>query len=195
MKLDEVEGGSIYVDTNVFYMYLRAAPAHLSILTAFFGRMVRGAIEAFVGIPVLDELFYRLLLARVRDATGRNPLEVLREDLVGVVAAHGDMVDMALRKLVTLPHLHLVGVETADFYGMLDNIRTWTKPLLGAPIAHEDSPRRAVHAALGRQRAIRDFSRELQAQRGFGLQMRIGINTGLVVVGKIGDDLRMDIRR
>src|SRR5262245_36278453 len=64
--------------------------------------------------------------------------------------------------------------------------------LFGAPLAHEDSPRRAVHAALGIQRAIRDVAQALQAERGLSLQMRIGINTGLVVVGKIGDDLRMD---
>src|SRR5262245_45214129 len=64
--------------------------------------------------------------------------------------------------------------------------------LFGAPLAHEDSPRRAVHAALGIQRAIRDVAQVLEAERGLSLQMRIGINTGLVVVGKIGDDLRMD---
>jgi class 3 adenylate cyclase/tetratricopeptide (TPR) repeat protein len=64
--------------------------------------------------------------------------------------------------------------------------------LFGAPLAHEDSPRRAVHAALGIQRALRDVAQGLQAERGLSLQMRIGINTGLVVVGKIGDDLRMD---
>jgi class 3 adenylate cyclase len=64
--------------------------------------------------------------------------------------------------------------------------------LFGAPIAHEDSPRRAVHAALGIQRAIRDVAQTFQAERGLSLQMRIGLNTGLVVVGKIGDDLRMD---
>ena len=64
--------------------------------------------------------------------------------------------------------------------------------LFGAPIAHEDSPRRAVHAALGIQRAIRDVAQALQAERGLSLQMRIGVHTGLVVVGKIGDDLRMD---
>src|SRR5207344_142304 len=64
--------------------------------------------------------------------------------------------------------------------------------LFGAPIAHEDGPRRAVHAALAIQQALQDFSKELEARRGFGLQMRIGLNTGLVVVGKIGDDLRMD---
>src|SRR5215510_15103571 len=64
--------------------------------------------------------------------------------------------------------------------------------LFGAPLAHEDSPRRAVHAALGIQRAIHDVAQALQAERGLSLQMRIGIHTGLVVVGKIGDDLRMD---
>src|SRR5262249_11796906 len=64
--------------------------------------------------------------------------------------------------------------------------------LFGAPIAHEDGPRRAVHAALAIQQALRDFSQELHVQRGLNFQMRIGLNTGLVVVGKIGDDLRMD---
>jgi len=47
--------------------------------------------------------------------------------------------------------------------------------LFGAPIAHEDGPRRAVHAALAIQQALRNFSKELEAQRGFGLQMRIGL--------------------
>jgi class 3 adenylate cyclase/tetratricopeptide (TPR) repeat protein len=64
--------------------------------------------------------------------------------------------------------------------------------LFGAPIAHEDGPRRAVHAALGIQRALQEYGQLLQAERGLLLQMRIGINTGPVVVGKIGDDLRMD---
>jgi class 3 adenylate cyclase/tetratricopeptide (TPR) repeat protein len=64
--------------------------------------------------------------------------------------------------------------------------------LFGAPIAHEDAPRRAVHAALGIQHALTDYGKELAAQGGPSLQMRIGINTGPVVVGRIGDDLRMD---
>jgi len=125
MKLDELTGGAVYVDTNVWYMHLRADPAHQQTLTTFLGRVVRGAIEAFVGILVLDELFYRLLLAGVKDATGRNPLEVLRTDLSGAIAAHGDVIDAALRKLMTLPHVHLISVETADFYGMLNSIRTY----------------------------------------------------------------------
>ena len=64
--------------------------------------------------------------------------------------------------------------------------------LFGAPIAHEDSARRAVNAALGIQREMRGYAVSLQAARGLILGMRIGINTGAVVVGRIGDDLRMD---
>jgi class 3 adenylate cyclase len=63
--------------------------------------------------------------------------------------------------------------------------------LFGAPIAHEDHARRAVHAALGIGRALADYQREL-APRGITFRARQGLNTGLVVVGSIGSDLRMD---
>lgn len=50
---------------------------------------------------------------------------VLRTDLAGAIAAHGDVIDPALRKLMTLPHVHLISVESADFYGMLNSIRLY----------------------------------------------------------------------
>ena len=61
--------------------------------------------------------------------------------------------------------------------------------LFGAPVAHEDHARRAVLAAIGIQRAIADHGSEFH---GAELRLRIGMNTGPVVVGKIGDNLRMD---
>jgi len=64
--------------------------------------------------------------------------------------------------------------------------------LFGAPIAHEDHAVRAVAAALAMQRATREYAETLQQERGFGLSIRLGLNTGPVVVGRIGDDLRMD---
>jgi predicted ATPase/class 3 adenylate cyclase len=64
--------------------------------------------------------------------------------------------------------------------------------LFGAPIAHEDHAVRAVAAALAIQRAAREYGETLRRERGFGFSMRIGLNTGPVVVGRIGDDLRMD---
>ena len=64
--------------------------------------------------------------------------------------------------------------------------------LFGAPLAHEDHARRAAHAALGVQRALAGYRDELQASRGIDFRVRLGLNTGLVVVGAIGDNLRMD---
>ena len=64
--------------------------------------------------------------------------------------------------------------------------------LFGAPLAHEDHARRAVHAALSIQKALEPLNAELQRTRRLTLQIRQGLNTGLVVVGSIGDDLRMD---
>jgi class 3 adenylate cyclase/tetratricopeptide (TPR) repeat protein len=64
--------------------------------------------------------------------------------------------------------------------------------LFGAPIAHEDHAQRAVHAALGIRRALEPYRDDLQRRRGINFDVRQGINTGLVVVGSIGSDLRMD---
>jgi len=137
MKLDDVSHGSVYIDTNILYMYLRIDPAHLSTIKAFLSRIVRGEVNAIVSIPVLDELFYRLLLARVKETTDRNPLDVLRENQAEAIAALNDMIDGSLRKLILLPHINLVGVETTDFDRMLENIKTFS--LL---------PRDALHVAI-----------------------------------------------
>jgi class 3 adenylate cyclase/tetratricopeptide (TPR) repeat protein len=64
--------------------------------------------------------------------------------------------------------------------------------LFGAPIAHEDHAQRACFAALHLREALRDFADELRRDRGISLSTRVGLNSGEVVVGKIGDDLRMD---
>ena len=64
--------------------------------------------------------------------------------------------------------------------------------LFGAPIAHEDHARRAVLAALGIEGALKRYREELERHQGIGFQVRQGLNTGLVVVGSIGNDLRMD---
>ena len=64
--------------------------------------------------------------------------------------------------------------------------------LFGAPMAHEDHVRRALLAALGLQRCLREHRAAFEAEYGVGLRTRMGLNTGLVVVGTIGDNLRMD---
>jgi class 3 adenylate cyclase/tetratricopeptide (TPR) repeat protein len=64
--------------------------------------------------------------------------------------------------------------------------------LFGAPIAHEDHAQRACYAALHLGDELRRYATELRLQRGLNFAVRMGINSGEVVVGKIGDDLRMD---
>ena len=64
--------------------------------------------------------------------------------------------------------------------------------LFGAPIAHEDHAQRACYAALRLLERLRDFGRTVRREHGLDFATRIGLNSGEVVVGKIGDDLRMD---
>ena len=64
--------------------------------------------------------------------------------------------------------------------------------LFGAPIAHEDHARRACYTALHLRDELRTYANELRMNRGLSFSVRMGVNSGEVVVGKIGDDLRMD---
>ncbi len=64
--------------------------------------------------------------------------------------------------------------------------------LFGAPIAHEDHAQRACYSALHLRDALRRYADELRIGKGISFAVRMGLNSGEVVVGKIGDDLRMD---
>ncbi len=64
--------------------------------------------------------------------------------------------------------------------------------LFGAPIAHEDHAQRACYAALHLRAEIARYATEVKREHGVGFSTRMGINSGEVVVGRIGDDLRMD---
>jgi class 3 adenylate cyclase/tetratricopeptide (TPR) repeat protein len=64
--------------------------------------------------------------------------------------------------------------------------------LFGAPIAHEDHARRACYATLHLNDNLQRYADELKRTRGLSFLVRMGLNSGEVVVGRIGDDLRMD---
>ena len=64
--------------------------------------------------------------------------------------------------------------------------------LFGAPVAHEDHAQRACYAALSIQRALARYGDKIKNDYGVEFKMRIGLNSGPVIVGAIGDDLRMD---
>ena len=64
--------------------------------------------------------------------------------------------------------------------------------LFGAPIAHEDHALRACYAALAMQAAMRAYTEEVRRTHGLEMRMRVGLNSGEVVVRAIGNDLHMD---
>jgi class 3 adenylate cyclase/tetratricopeptide (TPR) repeat protein len=64
--------------------------------------------------------------------------------------------------------------------------------LFGAPVAHEDHAVRACYAAFDMQVAIRRYADEVRRGHGIGLQIRVGLHSGEVVVRAVGSDLRMD---
>jgi hypothetical protein len=64
--------------------------------------------------------------------------------------------------------------------------------LFGAPIAHEDHAVRACYAALAMQASVKQYAAEVQRTKGMPIQIRVGLNAGVVVVRSIGSDLHMD---
>ncbi len=90
---------------------------------------------------------------------------------------------------------HVFEILTAEVHRFEGTINQFTgdgvMALFGAPLAHEDHARRACHAALSAMEELRAYADTLRPG-GLELSVRMGINSGEVVVGKIGDDLRMD---
>jgi class 3 adenylate cyclase/tetratricopeptide (TPR) repeat protein len=122
----------------------------------------------------------------------RRQVTVLFADMAGFTALAERMDPEEVHRIMDRC-FELITAEVHRFEGTVNQYTgDGVMALFGAPIAHEDAPRRAGHAALGIQRALRDLSDELERAGGPALRMRIGLNTGPVVVGRIGDDLRMD---
>ncbi len=113
-------------------------------------------------------------------------------DLVGSTAIAEGLDPEVYRELLDR-YLELVFAEIYRFEGIVNQLAgDGLMALFGAPIAHEDSPERAVRAALAIQSALGALSTQLMAERGVALQARVGIHTGIVVAGTVGNDFKMD---
>ena len=91
------------------------------------------------------------------------------------------------------PALHRMMDAVHRFEGTVNQVLgDGIMALFGAPIAHEDHALRACYAALAMQAAMRTYTDEVRRTRGLELRMRVGLNSGEVVVRAIGNDLHMD---
>jgi predicted ATPase/class 3 adenylate cyclase len=137
------------------------------------------------------------LAAKIR--AGRSSLEgerkqvtVLFADVVGSMEL-SEHTDTELWRQVMERFFAILCEGIHRFEGTVDKFTgDGAMALFGAPIAHEDHARRACYAALHLQQQLADYAAELRRAEGLNISVRMGVNSGEVVVGSIGDDLGME---
>jgi class 3 adenylate cyclase/tetratricopeptide (TPR) repeat protein len=91
------------------------------------------------------------------------------------------------------PALHHMMAAVHRYEGTVNQIMgDGIMALFGAPIAHEDHALRACYSALAIQDAMGDFTADVRRTHGFEMHIRVGLNSGEVVVRAIDNDLHMD---
>jgi class 3 adenylate cyclase len=120
----------------------------------------------------------------------RKTITVLFADIKGSMELIEDLdpedaraiIDPVLRLMIEAVHRYEGRVAQSTGDGIF--------ALFGAPIAYEDHPQLALHAALRMQEDVRRYAERLRLEKGLTLAIRIGLNTGEVVVRSIHKDER-----
>src|SRR6266568_4604857 len=114
----------------------------------------------------------------------RRTVTVLFADLSGYTAV-SERLDHETVKALTERCLTRLAAEVERFGGRVDKyIGDNVMAVFGAPVAHENDP---VRAAFGMQAAMTELNRGIGPEFGFELPLRIGVNTGEVLAGRVGD--------
>src|SRR6266446_1238000 len=134
----------------------------------------------------------KILTSKAAVEGERKQVTVLFADLKGSMELLADRDPEEARKLLD-PVLERMMEAVHRFEGTVNQVMgDGIMALFGAPLAHEDHAVRACYAALRMQDAVRRYSDELRRAHGAEVQIRVGLNSGEVVVRSIGSDLRMD---
>jgi len=134
----------------------------------------------------------QILSARATLEGERKQVTVLFADIQGSTKLISQMDPEQARKVLDRP-IKLMMDAVHRFEGTVNRVvGDGIMALFGAPLAHEDHAVRACYAALAMQEAAREHSEQSRREHGFEIQLRIGLNSGEVVVGTIGNDLSMD---
>jgi class 3 adenylate cyclase len=139
--------------------------------------------------PYLAE---KILTSRSALEGERKQVTVLFADLKGSMELLADRDPEEARQLLD-PVLERMMAAVHRYEGTVNQVMgDGIMALFGAPVAHEDHAVRACYAALAMQETIRRYSVEVRRTHGIEVQIRVGINSGEVVVRAIGSDLHMD---
>src|SRR4029453_17365061 len=136
----------------------------------------------------------KILANRGRLAGERKPVTVLFTDIAGYTALSAQVGEEALFALMDELYELLIH-EVHRYEGTVNELTgDGLVAFFGAPLAVEQAPQRAVRAALALQEAVARFSARVEGEHGVRLQLRVGLNTGPVIVGTVGNNLRMDYK-
>ena len=139
--------------------------------------------------PYLAE---KILTSRSALEGERKQVTVLFADIKGSTELIEGLDPEEARRLLD-PALHLMMEAVHRYEGTVNQVLgDGIMALFGAPVAHEDHAVRACYAALAMQAAMRRYTEEVRQSHGLELQIRVGLNSGEVVVRAIGNDLHMD---
>src|SRR5262245_54854487 len=134
----------------------------------------------------------RILNSREAIEGERKQVTVLFADLKGSMELLAERDPEEARKLID-PVLQKLMEAVHHYEGTVNQVMgDGIMALFGAPLAHEDHAVRGCYAALRMQEAIRRYTDEVRRSYGVEMQIRVGLNSGEVVVRSIGSDLRMD---
>ena len=137
-------------------------------------------------------LVEKILTSKAALEGERKQVTVLFADLKGSMELLADRDPEEARKLLD-PVLERMMEAVHRYEGTVNQVMgDGIMALFGAPLAHEDHAVRACYAALDMQTAIRRYGEEVRRAHGIEPQIRVGLNSGEVVVRAIGSDLRMD---
>jgi class 3 adenylate cyclase/tetratricopeptide (TPR) repeat protein len=137
-------------------------------------------------------LVERILTSRAALEGERKQVTVLFADLKGSMELLADRDPEEARKLLD-PVLEHMMEAVHRYEGTVNQVMgDGIMALFGAPLAHEDHAVRACYAALHMQESVRRYAEEVFRSYGVPVQIRVGLNSGEVVVRTIGNDLHMD---
>src|SRR5215470_18020769 len=122
----------------------------------------------------------------------RKQVTVLFADIKGSTRLLEGIDPEQAQKLID-PVLHVMMAAVHRYEGTVNQVLgDGIIALFGAPLAHEDHALRACYAALRMQQSVQLYADEVRRSDGLLVQIRVGVNSGEVVVRSIGSDLRMD---
>src|SRR5262245_16008165 len=161
------------------------------------GAPVTAETSAATGSPSPESytpkhLAERILTSKAALEGERKQVTVLFADLKGSMELLADRDPEEARKIID-PVLELMMESVHRYEGTVNQVMgDGIMALFGAPIAHEDHAVRACYAALRMQDSVKGYAEAVQRAAGVPIQIRVGLNSGEVVVRSIGSDLHMD---